>query len=139
MSQIVSLTGNIILTNTTQVIVSFVCFLYNGLFIAMPLGYEWVTYAHQRRGLRVSGARTCLQRSKLLVSLRYEFAILLMVTCGLPNRLVAQSNFFGRLGGTECIFYTVEIQTLMVNHSSTIAGNRKCTVCCTPAAIHPPL
>lgn len=94
MSQIVSLTGNIILTNTAQVIVSFVCFLYNGLFIAMPLGYEWVTYAHQRKGLTVSGTRTCLQRSKYSLSLPYKFAISLMITSGLLYWLVAQNNIF---------------------------------------------
>ena len=39
--------------------------------------------------------------------------------------------------GTGCIFYTVNIQTLMVKHSSTVGGIRKCAAYCTPAAIHP--
>ncbi|KAF2439612.1 hypothetical protein P171DRAFT_525453 [Karstenula rhodostoma CBS 690.94] len=85
--------GYIILANLAQPVLSFLYFSYNGLFTAMLLGYEWVSYAHHRKGLRVSRPAEGAQRSTYFLQLPYRFALPLMVLSGVLHWLVSQSIF----------------------------------------------
>jgi hypothetical protein len=59
----------------------------------MLLGYEWSTYAHHRKGLRVSRAAAGSQRSTYFLQLPYRFALPLMALSGILHWLVSQSIF----------------------------------------------
>ncbi|KAF1972724.1 hypothetical protein BU23DRAFT_534554 [Bimuria novae-zelandiae CBS 107.79] len=83
----------VLLANIAQPILSFLYFSYNGLFTAMLLGYEWVSYAHQRKGLRVSRTPEGAQRSTYFLQLPYRFALPLMGLGGALHWLVSQSIF----------------------------------------------
>ncbi|KAF9728855.1 hypothetical protein PMIN06_002451 [Paraphaeosphaeria minitans] len=83
----------IVIANLPQSVLSFLYFSYNGLFTAMLLGYEWASYAHQRRGLRVSHTAEGAQRSTYFLQLPYRFALPLMVLSGVLHWLVSQSIF----------------------------------------------
>ncbi|KAF2790980.1 hypothetical protein K505DRAFT_310397 [Melanomma pulvis-pyrius CBS 109.77] len=84
---------NILIANSAQLILSFLYFAYNGLFTCMLLGYEWYSYAHQRKGLRVSRAPIGAQRSTYFLQLPYRFALPLMALSGVLHWLVSQSIF----------------------------------------------
>lgn len=99
--------GYIILANLAQPVLSFLYFSYNGLFTAMLLGYEWVSYAHQRKGLRVSRPAEGAQRSTYFLQLPYRFALPLMVLSGVLHWLVSQSIFL----------VAVDVYTYMGIHS----------------------
>jgi hypothetical protein len=49
-----SVIGNVLVANPPQVFLSAVYFSFNSLITCMLLGWEWVSYAHERKGLRVS-------------------------------------------------------------------------------------
>jgi hypothetical protein len=85
--------GYILIANLAQPILSLLYFGYNGLFMAMLLGYEWVSYAHKRKSLRVSRPAEGAQRSTYFLQLPYRFALPLMVLSGLLHWLVSQSIF----------------------------------------------
>ncbi|EAT77265.1 hypothetical protein SNOG_15332 [Parastagonospora nodorum SN15] len=42
------------IANSPQILLSFMYLANNSLFTAMLMGYEWVSYAHKRKGLRTS-------------------------------------------------------------------------------------
>ena len=88
-----SLTGNVLIANIAQPILSFLYFSYNGLFTCMLLGYEWSTYAYHKKGLRVSRLATGSQRSTYFLQLPYRFALPLMALSGILHWLVSQSIF----------------------------------------------
>lgn len=83
----------VFIANSAQTILSFLYFSYNGLFTGMLLGYEWVSYAHKRKGLRVSHPTKGAQRSTYFLQLPYRFAFPLMVLSGILHWLVSQSIF----------------------------------------------
>lgn len=85
--------GLVLVANLAQPILSFVYFTYNGLFTAMLLGYEWTSYAHVRKGLRVSRAPIGAQRSTYFLQLPYRFVLPLMVISGLIHWITSQSIF----------------------------------------------
>ncbi|PSN72268.1 hypothetical protein BS50DRAFT_617555 [Corynespora cassiicola Philippines] len=86
--------GNIVVANSPQPILSFLYFMYNGLFTAMLLGREWASYSDKRKGLRVSSAPSGEQRSTYFLQLPYRFSIPLMILNALLHWLVSQSLFF---------------------------------------------
>ncbi|KAL5380969.1 hypothetical protein DPSP01_007501 [Paraphaeosphaeria sporulosa] len=53
----------IILAKLAQPVLSFLYFSYESLFTTMLLGYEWVSYTHQWKGLRVLHPGEGAQRS----------------------------------------------------------------------------
>lgn len=59
----------------------------------MLLGYEWVSFAHSRKGLRVSRPAEGAQRSTYFLQLPYRFALPLMALSGVLHWLVSQSIF----------------------------------------------
>lgn len=85
--------GYVVVANLAQPILSFLYFSYNGLFTAMLLGYEWVSYAQKRKGLRVSHPAEGAQRSTYFLQMPYRFAFPLMVLSGILHWLVSQSIF----------------------------------------------
>ncbi|PVH98173.1 hypothetical protein DM02DRAFT_596380 [Periconia macrospinosa] len=101
--------ANTLLANIAQVIISIVYFTYNSLFTSMLLGYEWSTYAHKRKGLRVTHPARGAQRSTYFLSLPYRFGLPLMAISGLMHWLVSQ-----------CIFFvSIDVQKLWINTVET--------------------
>jgi hypothetical protein len=104
---IVKTMENILVANLAQPILSFLYFSYNGLFTCMLLGYEWSLYAHERKGLRVSRARSGAQRSTYFLQLPYRYSLPLMGLSGVLHWLVSQSIFlvaidlYGVIGGED--------------------------------------
>jgi len=88
-----STTSLVLIANIAQPILSFLYFSYNGLFTAMLLGFEWVSYAVHRKGLRVSRLPEGAQRSTYFLQLPYRFALPLMALSGVLHWLVSQSIF----------------------------------------------
>ncbi|KAF3045926.1 hypothetical protein E8E12_007517 [Didymella heteroderae] len=89
-TDMVSLT---LIANLPQLILSFLYFAYNGLFTAMLMGYEWLSYAHKRKGLRISRRPVKHQRSTYFLQLPYRFSLPLVVLSGTLHWLVSQSLF----------------------------------------------
>jgi hypothetical protein len=87
------LIGNVLAANSAQVILSFVYFVYNGMFTCMSLGVEWQMYMHESKGLRVSSVPTGAQRSTYFLHLPYRFALPLMGMSTLLHWLLSQSLF----------------------------------------------
>jgi len=87
------LISNAIIANTPQLILSVLYFSYNGLFTAMLMGYEWISYSRKRKGLRVTRQPSGAQRSTYFLSLPYRFGVPLMLISGILHWLVSQSIF----------------------------------------------
>jgi hypothetical protein len=84
---------NALVANSPQVILSMLYFSYNALFTSFLLSYEWTTYAHKRKGLRVSHDPIGAQRTEYFLQLPYRFSIPLMMLSGILHWLVSQSIF----------------------------------------------
>ena len=83
---------NAVLANTPQLLLTFLYFLYNGLFTYQLLGKEWNNFGDHRRGLRVTNPRG-RQRSTYWLSLPHRYAIPLMLVAILLHWLYSQSIF----------------------------------------------
>jgi hypothetical protein len=128
-----SVIGNVLVANSPQVLLSAVYFSYNSLFTCMLLGWEWASYAHQRKGLRVSAApRRGAQRSSYFLSLPYRFALPLMAVSGLLHWLVSQSLFIAVIDvreGETHEYFVVEltsyssITNVMIPLRTLLAGS----------------
>jgi hypothetical protein len=73
------LISNAVIANTPQLGLSFLYFSYNALFTAMLMGYEWISYSHKRKGLRVTHKPSGAQRFTYFLQLPYRFGIPLMI------------------------------------------------------------
>lgn len=89
-TDMVSLT---LIANLPQLVLSFLYFAYNGLFTAMLMGFEWLSYAHKRKGLRISRRPHEHQRSTYFLQLPYRFGLPLVILSGVMHWLVSQSIF----------------------------------------------
>ena len=90
--------ASVLLSNSPQLILSFLYVTYNGLFTCMLLVDEWNGFAHERKPLRVtSPSPTGKQRSSYWLSLPYKYAIPLLVISGTLHWLVSQSIFLARV------------------------------------------
>jgi hypothetical protein len=87
------LISNAILANLPQVILSMLYFSYNALFTSFLLSHEWVSYAHKKKGLRVSWRPIGAQRTEYFLQLPYRFGVPLMVLSGILHWLVSQAIF----------------------------------------------
>jgi hypothetical protein len=85
--------GLAVIANAPQIILSMLYHAFNGLFTAMLMGYEWTSYAHKKKGLRVSRQPAGSQRSTYFLSLPYRFGIPLVLLSGSLHWLVSQSIF----------------------------------------------
>lgn len=82
-----------LVANLPQLMLSILYFTYNSCFTIMLMGYEWVSYAYERKGLRVSSKPRGAQRSTYFLQLPYRFGIPLVVLSALLHWLVSQSIF----------------------------------------------
>jgi hypothetical protein len=82
-----------LVSNSAQVILSLLYYMYNGLFTAMLTGHEWTSYAYDRKGLRVSRRPFDNQRSTYFLQLPYRFGVPLLVLSATLHWLVSQSIF----------------------------------------------
>jgi hypothetical protein len=82
-----------IIANSPQILLSFIYFTYNGLFTAMLMGFEWISYSYKKKGLRVSREPSGFQRSTYFLQLPYRFGIPIAVLSGTLHWLVSQSIF----------------------------------------------
>ena len=87
-----SLTSNILISNSPQVIFSLNYLLYNSLFTSMLLTAEVNSFVARRKTLRVSNPRGD-QRSTYYLQLPYRYAVPLMVLSGWLHWLISQSIF----------------------------------------------
>ncbi|KAJ4348981.1 hypothetical protein N0V95_004978 [Ascochyta clinopodiicola] len=90
---ITDLVSNSLIANTPQLVLSMSYFAYNAYFTNMLLGYEWLSYAQKRKGLRLSRSPTGEQRSTYFLQLPYRFGIPLVILSGILHWLVSQSIF----------------------------------------------
>jgi len=87
----------VLLVNAPRVALSCSYLAYNDLFTTMLMEHEWTSYAHKRKGLRVSHRSFGSQRSTYFLSLPYRFGIPLIVLSGTLHWLVSQSVFIVEL------------------------------------------
>ena len=83
---------SILISNSPQVLLSFLYLTYNGLFTCMLMGHEWSGYAHVRKPLRVTSPAGS-QRSTYRLQLPYKYGLPLLVLSGTLHWLVSQSIF----------------------------------------------
>ncbi|KAF2995325.1 hypothetical protein E8E13_000718 [Curvularia kusanoi] len=88
-----SLIVNTLVANIPQLITSLLDYFFNAYFTAMLMGYEWISYAHKRKGLRVSRSPVGKQRSTYFLQLPYRFSVPLMFISSALHWLVSQSIF----------------------------------------------
>lgn len=86
----------VLISNSPQLVLSFLYLTYNSLFTCMLLAAEWRGYAHERKALRVSSA-SGKQRSTYWLQLPYRYSIPLLVASGTLHWLVSQSIFLARV------------------------------------------
>lgn len=84
---------NAVIANMPQVILSMLYFSYNALFTGFLLSYEWLSYAHKRKGLRVSRQPIGAQQASYFLQLPYRFGIPLILLSGTLHWLVSQAIF----------------------------------------------
>ena len=88
--------ASILLANTPQALLSFLFFIYNGLFSSMLLVEKWAGFAHERKVLRVSWP-IGRQRFSYWLQLPYKYDVSLLIVSGLLHWLVSQSLFLAHL------------------------------------------
>lgn len=114
---------NAVIANSPQVILSMLYFSYNALFTSFLLSYEWISYAHKKKGLRVSSRPVGKQRTDYFLQLPYRFGIPLMILSGTLHWLVSQAIFLVSID-----FYDVFGQpgSLGYYSASTSGGMKTC-------------
>lgn len=86
----------VMISNSPQLVLSFLYLTYNGLFTCMLLASEWRGYAETRKALRVTSA-IGKQRSTYWLQLPYRYSVPLLVASGTLHWLVSQSIFLARV------------------------------------------
>ena len=89
-----------LIANLPQVIITFLYFMYNGLFTCMLLSHEWKSYVRERKYLRVSSPKG-KQRSTYWLQLPYRYSIPLLIIAALLHWIVSQSIFLVHLEGLD--------------------------------------
>ncbi|KAH7304094.1 hypothetical protein B0I35DRAFT_445883 [Stachybotrys elegans] len=88
----------VLLSNTPQILVSFVYLFYNNIFTCMVLAYEYGRFASTCKPLRVS--QPCLygyQRSSFWLQLPYHYIIPMMVTTTFLHWTISRSLYIIQL------------------------------------------
>jgi len=88
-----ALLANVFIANSPQLLLSMIYFMYNSLFTSFMLGAEWNSFAHTRKGLRVSGNPVGDQKSTHFLQLPFRWAIPLMTLSVVLHWLCSQSIF----------------------------------------------
>jgi hypothetical protein len=87
-----SITADVLLANSPQLIISFAYLFYNNVLTCMLFAHEWSAMATTRQTLRVSRPRG-EQRSTYYLQLPYMYAVPLMAAMSCLHWLVARSIF----------------------------------------------
>ncbi|CZT06813.1 uncharacterized protein RAG0_12456 [Rhynchosporium agropyri] len=87
---------NILLVNTPQSLTSCLNLFYNNLFTNMLTGAEWNALAYERQPLRVTHPRG-EQKSRLYLSMPYNYGIPVMFLSGMLHWLISESFFLVRI------------------------------------------
>lgn len=88
--------ASVLISNIPQIILSFLYFLFNGVFTSMLLADEWSDYAHKRKPLRVSDPKPG-QRSTYFLQLPYRYAVPYLILSGILHWTVSQSIFLAQV------------------------------------------
>ncbi|KAK4207272.1 hypothetical protein QBC37DRAFT_299084 [Rhypophila decipiens] len=83
--------------NSPQVLLSIVYFTYNGLFTSISAAREWSSFAHERKGLRVSSKPAGDQRSAYFLQLPFRYSIPLISLSIFTHWVLGQSFFLFHL------------------------------------------
>ncbi|KAF3038923.1 hypothetical protein E8E11_002030 [Didymella keratinophila] len=84
---------NVLVANTPQLILSGICLTLNNVLARMQMAADWASYSVERKALRVSQARTGVQRSTYFLQLPYRVGLPLMIVSATLHWLVSQSIF----------------------------------------------
>lgn len=127
-----TLVGNVLVANIAQPILSFIYFIYNGIFTCMLAEREWNQLGLKRGGLRITSIPSGSQRSSYFLQLPYRFAIPIMILSGLLHWLVSQSIF---LVAVETWDQGVRLDYRSSYHGNAILGPDRLTCGYSPIAI----
>ncbi|RFU24272.1 hypothetical protein B7463_g12067, partial [Scytalidium lignicola] len=117
-----SLPSNSLLANTPQLLLSYIYLTYNSIFTSMLTTHEYVSFATNRRGLRVTSPKpNSFQRSQYYLSLPYKYSLPLLVGSALLHWLVSQSIFLIRVTMYDLSHRTDEIPALSAVGYSPLA------------------
>jgi hypothetical protein len=86
----------VMLANTSQLILSFLYLMYNGLYTCMHLAHEYGGYATDRKSLRVTTPRGT-QRSTYWLQLPYTYDVPLILASAVLHWFISQSIFLARV------------------------------------------
>jgi hypothetical protein len=95
-----SLIGGILLTNSPQVVLSYLYVTFNGLYTTMFIDQEWAMYKAQRKTLRVT-APLGQQRSTYWLSVPFRYAIPMTCMSGLLHWISSQAFFLVQIMVTD--------------------------------------
>lgn len=87
---------NVVLANSPQFALSFIYYLYNGLWTAQCGALEWASYVTKRKGLRVSW-RKGNQRSSYYLQIPYRYGVPLLILSITLHFLISQSIFIAAM------------------------------------------
>ncbi|KAI1613057.1 hypothetical protein EDD37DRAFT_331650 [Exophiala viscosa] len=93
-----ALLANVFVANSPQVLLSTIYFTYNSLFTCYLLAVEWNSFAHQRKGIRVSSDTVGQQRASYFLQLPLRWGIPLMTLSVILHWLCPQSLFLVSIG-----------------------------------------
>jgi hypothetical protein len=102
----------VLLSNMSQVVLSAVYIVYNGVFTSMLQAAELNDYSVKRKGLRISTTPEGAQRSTYFLSLPFRYSIPLLILSAIIHWLVSQS-----------IFLVSILQDTLIVNSSTVTGD----------------
>ncbi|PLB52255.1 hypothetical protein P170DRAFT_350349 [Aspergillus steynii IBT 23096] len=88
-----TLTGNVLFSNSPQLLFSIMYFGSNSIVTTMAMANEWGQYAVRRKGLRVSTSPRGSQRTTHFLSLPYRFGLPLVLFSAVIHWLLSQSLF----------------------------------------------
>ncbi|KAI9800970.1 MAG: hypothetical protein M1833_003107 [Piccolia ochrophora] len=87
---------NAIIANMPQLILTFLYLTYNNLYTTIFTAYEWNSYAHKRKALRVSTPQGA-QRSTYFLQIPLRYGLPLLAVSAVLHWLVSQSLFLANI------------------------------------------
>ncbi|KAI9723449.1 MAG: hypothetical protein M1828_004179 [Chrysothrix sp. TS-e1954] len=84
---------NVLVSNSPQIVLSFIYFTFNAILTRMLAGREWNEFAYIRKGLRVSTRALGSQRTTYFLQVPYRYGFPLLGLSALLHWLLSQSIF----------------------------------------------
>lgn len=129
-----SLLSTVLVTNSPQLVLSYLYVAFNRLYTSMLLGKEWSSYLHNRKPLRVSRPAG-QQRSTYWLSVPFRYAIPMLLISGLFHWLASQSLFMVQItvtrtegSGARLVVPTEQISTCGYSPFAIIFSTATATV-----------